>query len=171
MTRRITASVLAGAVLSFVMGGLVSAAPGGVTDPEALTDLAAVRQATARYHDVNRAFADGYVPFPPCVAVPGLGTMGIHFVNFGLVFDLTTSAKSPEMLLYVPTSDGDRLVGAEYFVIDVGQPAPELFGQRLDGPMIHPDEPTIPSHYELHAWIWQGNPAGMFAEFNPGLTC
>lgn len=171
MTRRIAASVLVTVVLSFLMGGLVSAAPGGVTKPESLTDLAAVRQATARYHDVTLALADGYVPFSPCVAEPALGAMGIHFVNLGLAFDLTLSATSPEILLYVPTSDGFRLVGAEYFVIDVGQPAPELFDRPLDGPMVHPDEPTIPRHYELHAWVWQGNRAGTFAEFNPGLSC
>lgn len=170
MTRRITASVLAGVVLSFVMGGLVSAAPGRVTDPKALTDLAAVRQATARYHDMNLAIADGYVPMGPCVAEPGLGTMGIHFANLALAFDLAVSPTTPEILLYVPTDDGFRLVGVEYFVVYVGQPAPELFGRSLDGPMIHEGEP-IPPHYELHAWTWQGNPAGMFAEFNPGLSC
>lgn len=170
MKHRIAASVLAGAVLSLLMGGLVSAAPGGVTNPGALTDLAAVRQATARYHDVNRALADGYVPFGSCVAVPGLGTMGIHFVNLGLASDLATSATSPEILLYVPTDDGFRLVGAEYFVVYVGQPAPELFGRAMDGPMDGHD-PGMPPHYDLHAWTWQGNPAGMFAEFNPGLSC
>ena len=169
MKRMAASAVLMGAVLSILMGGLVSAAPGGVTDPGALADLAAVRQATARYRDVDRALAYGYVPFGDCVAEPALGTMGIHFVNFGLAFDLTVSATSPEILLYVPSEDGLRLVGVEYFVVYVGQTAPpELFGRPLNGPMVH-DE--IPPHYELHAWTWQGNPAGMFAEFNPGLSC
>ncbi|HEX7948747.1 MAG TPA: hypothetical protein VF494_00245 [Candidatus Limnocylindrales bacterium] len=163
-------SVLVSVVLSFVMGGLVSAAPGGVTDPAGLTDLAAVRQATARYHDVDRALADGYVPFSPCVAEPGLGTMGIHFVNFGLAFDLTVSATSPEILLYVPSEDGYRLVGVEYVVFYVGQPAPQVFGRPLNGPMVHPGEESF-LHYDLHAWVWQGNPAGIFADFNPALTC
>lgn len=170
MKRTAAASVLVSVVLSFVMGGLVSAAPGGVTDPGALTELAAVRQATARYHDVNLAIADGYVPLSPCVSEPGLGTMGIHFANLALAFDPVVSATTPEILLYVPTNDGFRLVGVEYFALALGQPAPELFGRSLDGPMVHPGEP-IPPHYDLHAWIWQGNPAGMFAEFNPGLTC
>ena len=26
-------------------------------------------------------------------------------------------------------------------------------------------------HYELHAWLFRHNPAGMFAEFNPNVTC
>ncbi len=170
MRRMAASSVLAGAILSLLMGGLVSAAPGGVTDPDALSGLAAVRQATARYHDVNQALADGYVPLSPCVSEPGLGTMGIHYVNLALAFDPAVSATSPEILLYVPTRDGFRLVGVEYFVFDVGQPAPQVFGRSLNGPMVHPGEPLTP-HYDLHAWIWQGNPAGMFADFNPGLGC
>lgn len=169
MKRMAASSVLMGAVLSFLMGGLVSAAPGRVTDPGALTDLAAVRQATARYHDVNLAIADGYVPLSPCVAEPVLGTMGIHYANLELAFDPAVSATSPEILLYVPAQDGFRLVGVEYFVI-AGGPAPELFGRPLNGPMVHQGEP-IPPHYDLHAWVWQGNPAGMFADFAPNLSC
>jgi hypothetical protein len=61
-------------------------------------------------------------------------------------------------------------VGVEYFAFDVGQPAPQVFGRPMNGPMVHPGDP-IPSHYDLHAWIWQGNRAGMFADFNPALSC
>ena len=25
--------------------------------------------------------------------------------------------------------------------------------------------------YTLHAWIWQYNPAGLFAHWNPNVTC
>lgn len=170
MRRIATSAVVAGAILSLLAGGLASAAPGGVTDPATLAGLADVRQATARYHDVNLAVADGYVPLSPCVAEPGLGTMGIHFANLALAFDPTVSATSPEILLYVPSADGFRLVGVEYFVLDVGQPAPEVLGRPMNGPMVHPGE-AIPSHYDLHAWTWQGNPAGVFAEFAPNLSC
>ena len=128
-----------------------------------------MRQATARYHDVDRALVDGYVPFSPCVAEPGLGTMGIHYVNSGLASDLTVSATSPEVLLYVPSEDGFRLVGVEYFVVSVGQSAPELLGRPMNGPMDHGE--GIPTHFDLHAWTWQGNRSGMFADFNPGLSC
>jgi hypothetical protein len=161
---------MAGAILSFVVGGLAWAAPGKVTDPDVLSSLAAVRQATARYHDLGRVLADGYVALSPCVAEPGLGVMGIHFANLALAFDPGVSATSPEILLYVPTDGGLRLVGVEYFAFDVGQPAPQVFGRPMNGPMVHPGDP-IPSHYDLHAWIWQGNRAGMFADFNPALSC
>jgi hypothetical protein len=29
----------------------------------------------------------------------------------------------------------------------------------------------MPVHYDLHVWLWQDNPAGMFALFNPTVTC
>jgi len=42
--------------------------------------LAEVRAATARYHDLDAALADGYIPVSPCVAEAGLGGMGYHFL-------------------------------------------------------------------------------------------
>lgn len=170
MRRRTASALVTGAILSLLTGSLVSAAPGQVTDPDVLSSLAATRQATARYHDVDRALADGYVPLSPCVSEPGLGVMGIHYANLALALDPAVSATNPEILLYVPAKDGLRLVGVEYFAFDVGQPTPYVLGRPMSGPMVHPGEP-IPSHYDLHAWIWQGNPAGIFADFNPALSC
>jgi hypothetical protein len=79
------------------------------------SDLAEVRQATAKYHNVQNALDDNYVPTPACVEVPGLGVMGIHYVNFGLI-DGTLDPTQPENLLYVPTKNGLRLVGVEYMI-------------------------------------------------------
>ena len=166
--RHATRALAAGVALSLMVVVPVAAAPGGVTSAAALQDLAAVRQATARYHDVDLAVADGYVAMSPCVAEPGLGTMGIHFVNLGLASDLVVQAAEPEVLLYLPSPTGFRLVGVEYFVVAAGQPTPELFGRALDGPMVHEG---LPPHFELHAWVWHGNEAGMFAEFDPALSC
>ncbi|MGH2385699.1 MAG: hypothetical protein ACRDGB_11715, partial [Candidatus Limnocylindria bacterium] len=28
-----------------------------------------------------------------------------------------------------------------------------------------------PSFYALHAWIWKENPSGLYAGFNPEVTC
>ncbi len=47
------------------------AATGGVTDAETLQQLAAVRQATAKYHNVDAALADGYISTEECVELPG----------------------------------------------------------------------------------------------------
>jgi hypothetical protein len=32
-------------------------------------------------------------------------------------------------------------------------------------------EPGMPVHYDLHAWIFKHNPAGVFAQYNPRVTC
>src|SRR6266498_2895652 len=33
------------------------------------------------------------------------------------------------------------------------------------------DDPTMAVHYDLHVWLWQDNPTGLFAPFNPRLAC
>jgi len=133
--------------------------------------LAAVRQATARYHDVRAAEAAGYVSTVECVALPdGSGGMGIHYVNFGLI-DGMLRADEPEILVYEPSGRGLRLVAVEYFIpAEATSVHPELFGQPFDGPM--PGHgPGQPVHYDLHAWVWKPNPHGMFAEWNPNVSC
>lgn len=151
---------------------------------------AAALQATAKYHpDVEVAEADGYVPGGDCVSAP-LGGMGIHYVNPGLMeapLDLLT----PQILLYIPTEDGLKLIGIEYMAaalaVTVDGPAPwfeeeepdswtttapTLFGQTLEGPMAgHGPPGTAPWHYDLHVWLWETNPSGMFTDFNPDVSC
>lgn len=152
------------AILALVLGtvGAASAAA-----PNAA--LAELRAATAKYHDPAAAIADGYVSTDECVEAPGVGTMGYHYINPGL-FDATVELLRPEGLLYVPSKSGPRLVAVEWVTVDVGQPHPELLGVPFDGPM--PGHfPGMPVHYDLHGWIWQANPAGLFAQFNPTLSC
>ncbi len=145
------------------------AAP-GVTDADTLQQLASVRQATVKYHDITRALADGYIPVSGCETLPGVGAMGIHYLNPALASDLAIDPTRPEILLYAPSEDGLRLVGVEYFVANVGQPHPQLFGRVFDGPMAG-HGPGMPEHYDLHAWLWQANPQGVFAAWNPRVSC
>jgi hypothetical protein len=159
-----------GLILMLLTPAGVLSAPGGVTEAATLKQLAAVRQATAKYHDVSQALADGYIPVSPCEAHHGLGTMGIHYLNPALAMDLALDPLAPELLLYVPSGNGLRLVAVEYFVADVGQPHPSLFGLPFDGPMPG-HTPDMPVHYDLHVWLWQANPDGMFAQWNPSLHC
>lgn len=140
-------------------------------------DLVTVRASTARYLYEPLAIADGYIRGgdDECVAVPGLGVMGIHYVNPARIGGL--DPRKPDILLYVPGPNGRRqLVAVEYFTVDADQnlvtdeDRPSLFGQAFDGPM--PGHfPGQPVHYDLHVWIWKVNPAGMFAPFNPRLSC
>ena len=158
--RRLATTALVGAAASS------SAAPG----ERGKSDLAAVRAATAKYHDVAAATAAGYVPVSGCEQLPGAGAMGIHYLNPRLAADLDVEPSSPEVLLYAPTADGLRLVGVEYFVAAVGQPAPQALGETFAGPMTG-HGPGMPTHYDLHVWLWKNNPAGTFAQWNPAVSC
>ena len=146
------------------------AAP-GETDTDALQQLAQVRRATAKYHNVENAIADGYIAAPHCIEHPALGGMGYHYANPGLLMDGALDPLRPELLLYAPSGNGGmKLVGVEYMVSDVGQAHPTLFGRQFDGPMPG-HEPGKPVHYDLHAWVWRANPDGIFSQFNPNVSC
>lgn len=150
--------------------------------------LSAARAATAQYHNEDKALEDGFLSTFQCVEVPGLGGMGVHYVNPSRMMDTNVSAASPEVLLYAPQPNGRmRLIGLEYYapVLAGGQPwfgdhdnpppsvdnpAPVLFGRVFDGPL--PGHgPGQPWHYELHVWAWSHNPAGLFFPFNPNVRC
>ena len=135
------------------------------------------REGTEKYQDVGKALGDGYKPVSPCVEAPGLGAMGIHYLNEAYVADPSIRAGKPELLLYFPEANGKlRLVGVEYFRPDADQDLtttgdrPSLAGIPFDGPMLGHD-PDMPIHYDLHAWVWKWNPTGVFAQFNPELHC
>jgi hypothetical protein len=175
--KKLTVSLSIAVLVVLIIAGAAYAAT-GVADPVVLKDLARVRQATDRYHDVNVALADGFIRTPNCVASPS-GGMGIHFINPARLMDPAINLVEPEILLYVETSEGMKLIGVEYFegigapdthVPNPAPPAPVLFGRQFDGPM-EQHEPGQPPHYDLHVWVWQANPKGMFAQFNPNVTC
>ncbi|MBE0685465.1 MAG: hypothetical protein IH585_05650 [Anaerolineaceae bacterium] len=172
-------SIVLALVLLVVVSGQVIASSMNVNDPAVLKDLAAVRNATAKYHDVENAVADGFVADHMCVAAPGMGGMGIHYINYERIMDPSVSLTEPEVLLYAPSGNGLKLVGVEYMVglgapgdpvPDSADPSPILFGREFDGPM-EGHGPEMPPHYDLHVWIWSPNPSGMFEMFNPNVNC
>jgi hypothetical protein len=83
----------------------------------------------------------------------------------------------PEALVYAPAPDGGlKLVAVEWIVrgpqsnppgVPAGAPAPTVLG--MDMHILVP--PPGPAFYLMHAWIWMNNPAGMFADWNPEVTC
>jgi hypothetical protein len=146
------------------------AGPSVVREYQTQRQLAAVRAATAKYHNIDAAIADGYIPTDHCIDQPGSG-MGYHFFNPGLGGDLVNDPLKPELLIYVPDGHGGKRLGAvEYFQADMGQAHPTIFGQPFDGPM-EGHEPGMPVHYDLHVWLWQHNPDGVFAPWNPSVSC
>lgn len=141
------------------------AAFGGVTNPDTLKELAAVRKATKQYQNAELPIWDGtaggYEPVTP--RVPG---MGYHYADFGLL-DGTFELTAPEVLLYEDSGNGRRLVGVEYIVITGGAPPSGFTGSDDVWAPAPPGFP--PGTWTLHAWLWEGNPDGIFAPFNPNL--
>lgn len=138
--------------------GSVSASKAGdeSLSADTLAELARARNATAKYHDVAVAVADGYVQ-------RGYGPgEGFHFVNAGLM-DCTFDLEHPEVLLYIPSGEGLRLVGVEYSVPNTcTATAPEGFTGDADE-WEGPNAEGRPM-WALIAWLWLGNPNGVFAE-------
>jgi hypothetical protein len=131
-----------------------------------------VRDATAKYRDINVALADGYAPATPCVSGPNSGAMGVHLIN-GALLGKEVNAETPEALIYEPLANGSmRLVGVEIitFASDWVDEVPVL-----DGHLLHyvgaPNRYGIPAFYEIHVWAWRNNPDGAFADWNPRVSC
>lgn len=126
-----------------------------------------VHAATARYHSTKQATKAGYAEASPCVSVPGLGGMGFHWVNGALVDDVFDPLQ-PEAVLYAPGPNGSlKLVAVEYIVLNMGQTAPTFDGHPFDVG----GTPDPRPHWSLHVWVHRDNPSGIFAPFNPAVTC
>jgi hypothetical protein len=144
-----------------VQGGQGSSVSGAEAPRERLSaatlaELARARNATAKYHDVAEALADGYVQ-----KVYGPGE-GYHFVKASLM-DCTFDLEHPEALLYIPSGEGLRLVGVEYMVSNTcSATAPEGFTGDADE-WEGPNAEGRPM-WALIAWLWLDNPNGVFAE-------
>jgi hypothetical protein len=105
--------------------------------------------------------------------------MGIHFINPARIMDPAINLLEPEILLYLETNGGMKLLGVEYMfpigapdapIPDPAPPSPILFDRPFDGPMLG-HEPGMPPHYDLHVWVWQANLDGIFAPFNRNVNC
>lgn len=124
-----------------------------------------------------------------------MGAMGIHYLRPDLLgitgppdprvrgngthVDFLT----PAVLLYEPQEDGSmQLVGVENLVFEdawvaAGNTAPPTFQGEPWDHMV--DDPTtawddahgFAPHYDRHVWIYRDNPNGVFAQFNPNVTC
>jgi hypothetical protein len=139
-------------------GGAAEAASAQPTTQQINRDLAAARAATAKYHRVEVAVADGFLDTGHCVASPD-GGMGYHFVNPARMGDNHLDVREPEVLLYEKDAAGrHRLTGVEY----IGNTGDALFGRTFT--------PT-PAGPALHVWLWKHNPSGMFADWNPNVGC
>ena len=122
-------------------------------------EVAAARRATAKYHDIEQAEADGYVNIG--LYVPG---EGYHWVNNSLI-DGQFDPAHPEILLYAPVPGEERLqlVGVEY-IVPLSEPRPTGFTGSADQWRRDAEEFGL---WELTVWIWEHNPNGLFTYLNP----
>jgi hypothetical protein len=134
------------------------------------TELAALRRATASFHDPAAADRAGWsVPITPCMDGGAAGAMGFHVGNGGLINDGVAVVEKPEALLYEPGPNGTRrLVGVEYIIpysfVPRDATPPVLFGRQF----AQVDAFQV---WGLHAWVWADNPSGTFAPYNPRVSC
>jgi hypothetical protein len=150
--------------------------------------IAAVREATARYQDVEEARRDGFVLFAGGEAP----LMGEHWYRKDRVKDSLALAR-PSTLQYATIGGERRLVGVAYTVYQrPDEPLPEGFAGDADHWHVH-DIPMLARAVSarspvlrwlvnrriehdrigagdgrtqlvmVHAWIWLDNPDGMFA--------
>jgi hypothetical protein len=124
-----------------------------------------------------------------------LGTMGVHYFRPDLLGisappnprvdgnGTHTDFLKPGILIYEPQADGSlKLVAVENLVFQkswhaAGHKGPPAFhgvqyDDMKDDPATKIDEAHMfEPHYDRHVWIYRKNPNGMFAQFNPRVSC
>lgn len=156
----------------------LSALGGGAAglSPKTVDLIRSVRVATAKYQDVRTARAAGYGEFLDCFTYGGQRGMGQHYVQGDWAGDDVLDPLRPEALVYEPLGDGKQvLVAYEYLVFadvwdpdEEGRNPPRLFGQEFTLKTTIPQTPPV---WTLHIWLWSHNPDGLFADYNPLITC
>ena len=134
-------------------------------------DLATLRASTAGFHRFDVAKQAGYTfLFMNMCMEDGspakLGGMGYHYVNTTLL-DGSVDVANPEALLYAPDRNGRLdLVAVEYVIPKAAWSAaqpPELFGKQF--------KLNAFDLWALHVWVWEKNPSGLYADWNPRVSC
>ena len=131
--------------------------------------LATLRRATARYHNLDAAIADGFVFLHGCEVRPEEGPVGIVYIHMGRLLDGAIDPSLPDGLIYEPPrSNGKPKLAAVEFAVPyalwTGQRPPTFLGATFQ----REEEFGV---FGLHVWLWRNNPAGLFAESNPNVSC
>ncbi len=179
--RKMVLAALVGLSLLLRGPNLASVSAQGPTGTPELPDktmrlIDDVRGATAQFRDLDTAKKAGYDKFLTCFRYGDNRGMGQHYVNGTLAGDDVLDPMKPEALVYEPRADGTPiLVAFEYLVFadkwdpqKTGRAAPTVFGQPL---MLMTNIPDTPPVWGLHLWLFSYNPEGLFAMFNPTISC
>ncbi len=150
----------------------VAVAEGYVRDPMNLCDTAEMMGRPASWGAMGIHYARPDllgITGPPNPRVSGTGT---H-----------TDFTSPAILIYEPQRDGSlQLVAVENLVFkkawaEAGHAAPPSFqgvpyDDMADDPATPVDEAHMfEPHFDRHVWLYRDNPRGVFAPFNPNVSC
>ena len=151
------------------------------------------------YKNVNYALSMGYRRANPhCESSPD-GAMGIHYVRGDLLglppgppvpgqrvngTGTYTKSNPPAILFYfddAAVAGGKRLAGIELLVFAeawhaANKQPPKYRGREYnymaDDPATTKDEAhNFMPHYDLHIWLFDHNPSGLYAQWNPALSC
>ena len=145
-----------------------------------------VRTALSKYQEFHQSEADFYMAIG-CIYYgdleggfeqPFAGAAGqMTGLSYPQLMDDKLDPEKPEALIYEQGENGEFLLAAAVWMVQAGPDTerPELFGQEFEGP-VKAEKATPLQHvnlvmYDLHAWLWKENPAGLFARTNPSLHC
>ena len=178
---RIGIATVSAAAAVTLIASATSGAAGMSRHRASIAAVTAARDATKAFHNLQRAENSGYGFFTDakgiaCIAMPGMGGMGVHFVKSSLVGNATERVRTPEALVYRVDPHGKLVLAAlEYVVLksawdSTHHARPRLFGHTFN---LTPagNRFGLPAFYSLHAWVWYGNPSGMFSMWNPRVKC
>jgi hypothetical protein len=131
-------------------------------------DLAALEQLTAGFGDISVARAAGYAEqITSCWYHRDQGGQGYHFARTEWI-DGNVSLLEPELVMYEPLADGSmQFLAIEYIVPFAAweQPdPPEMLGR----PFMRNEQLEL---YVLHVWLGKDNPNGLYANWNPNVSC
>jgi hypothetical protein len=170
-----------------LVAGVSSASPSSSSGASAAADgrekkVELIRQATDDFHNISTAEAAGYVALKDihgkyCIAMKGMGGMGVHYVNPGLIGDPTIDPKTPESLVYAPDRDGTLRLAAVEYIVDKAtwdanhDAAPVIFAGHPFDEIGSPNRFGLDPFYAQHVWVWQFNPVGLLSMWNPAVHC
>ena len=193
-------AIIGGAVLAAVFGACAPAAVAGVNGEPSLDEVRMLT-AKYQDVNVALAEGFIRDPANMCETADmmgrpkELGAMGIHYFRPDMLGisappnprvdgnGTHTDFRKPSILIYEPQADGSlKLVAVENLVFakawhEAGNTRPPSFqgveyDSMKDDPATAIDEAHMfEAHYDRHVWLYRDNPSGMFAQFNPKVSC
>ncbi len=193
-------AIIGGAVLAAVFGVCAPAAVAGVNEEPSLDEVRTLT-AKYQDVNVALAEGFIRDPANMCETADmmgrpkELGAMGIHYFRPDMLGisappnprvdgnGTHTDFRKPSILIYEPQADGSlKLVAVENLVFakawhEAGNERPPSFqgveyDSMKDDPATAIDEAHMfEAHYDRHVWLYRDNPTGVFAPFNPKVSC